>query len=61
MSLSQRWAGIEELTPCSAARSVAVVLDDDTGFSYIESLRYTGLQYVVCPLRIAAHSLAALC
>jgi len=28
-------------------RSVAVVLDDDTGFTYADSLRYTGFHYVV--------------
>ena len=29
------------------ARSVAIVLDDDTGFTYADSLRYTGFHYVV--------------
>lgn len=36
-----------ELLPGCAVHSVAMIMDDDTGFSYIDSLRYTGLQYVV--------------
>ena len=39
--------------------SVAVVLDDDTGFSYADSLRYTGFHYVARPVRTVARRVQA--